>query len=75
MNETELVRLLRIALLSLSEKVAVFVALLMMFILGLWAMSNPQPGNIIVLGVFGLLVFLPVLLRSGSSKSVTQSSE
>jgi hypothetical protein len=73
MENNDLIRILRVALASLSDRAAIFTAMLMEFGLAVWAMLNTSTDKICLVGLFGLIVFLPVLYRMSNRTQVERN--
>ena len=58
---------IKVGMLILSGRVFALLALLMAFGLFCWAMYWPTQDRQILAGMFGLLVFLPVLFKTAST--------
>lgn len=67
MNESDvkaLMTYIKVGMLILSGRVFALLALVMTFALFCWAMYWPGQDRQILVGMFGLLVFLPVLAKT-----------
>ena len=60
--------ILRFALAVVSEKATVMISLFMSFSLACWAMYDPTPLRLGAIGIFCVLVFLPVLSKMTAKK-------
>lgn len=56
-------RVLRIALTVLSDRLITFLSLTMSFGLACWAMWGPTTERLIMAGFFSVFVFLPALIK------------
>lgn len=56
-------RVVRIALTVLSDRLTTFLALTMTFALSCWAMWGPGTERLIMAGFFAVFVFLPALIK------------
>jgi len=56
-------RVIRIALTVLSDRLVTFLSLIMSFALGCWAMWGPSTERLIMAGFFSVFVFLPSLIK------------
>jgi len=70
--ETMAIRLLRIALQALSDRVLTIMSLLMSFGLACWVMVHPDHERIFMAGFFALVVFVPTLVRERRVPKETQ---
>jgi hypothetical protein len=61
-------KVLRIALTVLSDRLITFLALAMSFGLACWAMWGPTGERLIMAGFFAICVFLPALIKERKSE-------
>lgn len=69
MNEM-VIGMLRLALNAMAERIAIFLSLAMMFALACWCMYDPTTQRLILVAIFGALVFLPILSKYDAPKRV-----
>jgi hypothetical protein len=61
-------KVLRIALTVLSDRLITFLALAMSFGLACWAMWGPTIERLVMAGFFAVFVFLPALIKERKSE-------
>jgi len=61
--DIQIVRIVRVALSVLSDRLLSLLALAMSFILAAWVMHDPNILRAIMAGFFALCVYLPALLK------------
>lgn len=61
--DTMAIRVLRMALHTLSDRVLTILSLVMSFGLACWVMRYPDHERIFMAGFFALVVFVPTLLK------------
>lgn len=71
--DIQLVRLVRMGLSVLSERLITFTALGMCFALSVWVMIHPDPVREIMAGFFVLFVFIPCLVKERIKSSERHS--
>lgn len=69
--EINVVRLVRLALATLADKVLTFLALGMTFALACWVMSDPDWMREGMAGFFALFVFIPCILKERAKRHDT----
>jgi hypothetical protein len=57
------ITVLQVALRTLSDRVLTFLSLAMVFTLACWAMNDPVTARIIVLAVFAVAVYWPIVIK------------
>jgi hypothetical protein len=61
--ETTVLKIVRIAITVLSERLLTILCMSMAFALACWAMWHPENGRLITLGLFAILVYIPLMLQ------------
>ena len=72
--DTSIIRLVRLALGVITDRLLTMVALGMTFALACWAMQEPNTMREIMAGFFALCVFLPSLFRERTKSNDTSNS-
>ena len=77
--DVQMVRIVRMALSVLSERLLTLIALAMCFTLSVWVMEHPDIMREIMAGFFALCVFIPCLIkeriRSNERNSQTENRQ
>ena len=66
-------QVLRVAMSVLTERLMVLVAMSMTFGLAVYAVQQCTQERIILVAVFGVLVFLPTIAKESSKKKATET--
>jgi hypothetical protein len=61
--ETTVLKIVRIGITVLSERLLTILCMTMAFALACWAMWDPMEGRLITLGLFAILVYIPLMLQ------------
>jgi len=61
--ETTVLKIVRIGITVLSERLLTILCMTMAFALACWAMWDPMDGRLITLGLFAILVYIPLMLQ------------
>lgn len=66
------IKLVRIGLTVITERLILIMCLMMSFGLACWAMYDPETNRLITLGLFAILVYLPLMLRERKENDVNK---
>ena len=71
--DATILKMVRIALNVIAERLLIILGLAMAFGLACWAMWDPMQGRLITLGLFAILVYIPLILR-GKKNDVNEEN-
>ena len=61
--DATILKFVNLALAVIAERLIVILALSMCMVLACWAMWDPMQGRLITLGLFAILVYIPLIVR------------
>ena len=71
--DATILKVVRVALNVIAERLLIILGLAMSFGLACWAMWDPMTGRLITLGLFAILVYIPLILK-GKKNDVNEEN-
>ena len=72
--DATILKVVRVALSVLAERLLIILGLAMSFGLACWSMWDPMNGRLITLGLFAILVYIPLLLKGKKQNDVNEEN-